>query len=116
MDLVMSLAGVSQEVAERALAEHGSVEAALDALIQKPTVAGDTYLPPKPIVNTGLDPEQEARCRKGRWLQDQVNVVVSVAQTQVRSPPEQEEAPGTEEVQTQQTTVPTTTLPESTPG
>lgn len=104
----MSLAGVSQEVAEHALAEHGSVEAALDALIQKPSVAGDKYIPPKPVVKTGVDPEQEERCRKGRWLQDKVNVVVSVAQTQMKSQPEQLVAES-EEVQTQQTTVPTTT-------
>ena len=66
MELIMTLAGVSQEVAERALLEHETVEAALDALIQKPTVSGDKYIPAKPVVKTGVDPEQEERCRKGR--------------------------------------------------
>jgi len=114
MELVMTLAGVTQEEAERALLEHETVEAALDALIQKPTVSGDKYIPVKPVVKTDLDPEQEERCRKGRWLQDKVNAVFSVGQTQTKSPTQQPPVED-EEVQTQHSTVPTTSpLPAST--
>ena len=81
----MELANVTREVAEEALAKHKEVWLAVDALMERPVVAGDKYIPPKPKVNTGLTSEQEARCQKGRWLQDQVNVVFSVAHSQVRS-------------------------------
>ena len=108
----MTLAGVTQEEAERALLEHETVEAALDALIQKPTVSGDTYIPAKHVVKTGVDPEQEERCRKGRWLQDKVNAVFSVAQTQTKSQTAQTPV----EAEQAQASVPTVSLPqESTP-
>lgn len=81
----MELAGVTKEVAEEALAKHKEVWLAVDALMERPVVAGEKYIPPKPKVNTGLTSEQEARCLKGRWLQDQVNVVFSVAHSKVRS-------------------------------
>ena len=103
----MELAGVSREVAEEALRTHKTVEDALDALIQKPIVSGDAYLRGKPVVATGQDPEQEERCRKGRWLQDQVNAVFSVAHSQVKTQPPQL-VPETEE---SQTSVPVASLP-----
>jgi uncharacterized protein YfaT (DUF1175 family) len=84
-ELVMELAGVSKEVAEEALAKHKEVWLAVDALLEKPVVAGDKYIPPKPKVNTGLTSEQEALCQRGRWLQDQVNVVFSVAHSKTRT-------------------------------
>lgn len=86
--LVMTLAGVSEEVAARALIDHETPEDAIDALLQKPVVAGDKYVAPKPVVNTGLDPEQEERCRKGRWLQDKVNAVYSVAHSKTLAQPD----------------------------
>ena len=103
MELVMTLAGVTQEEAERALLEHETVEAALDALIQKPAVSGDKYIPAKPVIKTELDPEQEERCRRGRWLQDKVNAVFSVAQTLTKSQAEQTPV----EAEQAQLTVPT---------
>ncbi len=106
----MTLAGVTQEVAERALLEHETVEAALDALIQKPTVSGDKYIPAKPVVKTGVDEEQEERCRKGRWLQDKVNAVFSVAQTQTKSQAVQTPA----EAEQVQVSVPTVSPPQET--
>ena len=83
----MELTGVSREVAEEALAKHKEVWLAVDALMERPVVAGDKYIPPKPKVDTGLTSEQEALCQRGRWLQDQVNVVFSVAHSKTRTLP-----------------------------
>ena len=82
----MELAGVDEATAKRALLEHETVEDAVDALLPKPVLRG---VKPPPKVDTGLTPEQEERCRKGRWLQDQVNAVFSVAHSQTRSLPVQ---------------------------
>jgi hypothetical protein len=82
----MELANVSREMAEEALAKHKEVWLAVDALMERPVVAGDKYIPPKPKVNTGLTSEQEALCERGRWLQDQVNAVFSVAHSKIRTP------------------------------
>jgi len=87
-DMVMELAGVSREVAEEALAKHKEVWLAVDALMERPAVAGDKFIPPKPKVDTGLTSEQEALCQRGRWLQDQVNVVFSVAHSKIRNQPD----------------------------
>jgi len=89
----MDLAGVSREVAEEALAKHKEVWLAVDALMERPVVAGDKYIPPKPKVNTGLTSEQEALCERGRWLQDRVNAVFSVAHSKIQTQPVQEEVP-----------------------
>lgn len=83
----MELAGVDEATAKRALLEYETVEDAIDALMVKPVVSGDAYLRPRPTIDTGLTPEQEERCRKGRWLQDQVNAVFSVAHSQTQTPP-----------------------------
>jgi len=89
----MELAGVTREVADEALAKHKEVWLAVDALTERPVVAGDKYIPPKPRVDTGLTSEQEALCQKGRWLQDQVNAVFSVAHSKTRTPLDREEVP-----------------------
>jgi len=81
----MELANVSMEVAEEALAKHKEVWLAVDALMECPVAPGNKYIPPKPKVNTGLTSEQEALCQKGRWLQDQVNAVFSVAHSKTRT-------------------------------
>lgn len=85
-DLVMELAGVDRKTAEDALAKHKEVWLAVDALIQKPSVSGDKHIPSKPKVDTGLTSEQQMICDRGRWLQDQINVVFSVAHSKTRSP------------------------------
>lgn len=87
----MELAGVSREVAEEALAKHKEVWLAVDALMDCPVVAGNKYIPPKPKVNTGLTSEQEVLCQKGRWLQDRINAVFSVAHSKTRIQSDQEE-------------------------
>ncbi len=83
--MIMSLAGVDEETASAAYLNHETLEDAIDSLLSKPTVSGDKYIPAKPKVNSGLTPEQEAICKKGRWLQDQVNVVFSVAHSKTRT-------------------------------
>ena len=77
--MIMSLTGVDETTAEQAFMRYESTEDAIDALLQKPTVSGDKYIPGKPKVDTGMTAEQEERCLKGRWLQDKVNAVFSVA-------------------------------------
>ncbi len=86
VDMVMELAVVDRDTAVAALAEHKEVWIAVDALLTKPMIAGDRFLPPPPVVDNGLTPEQDAICRRGRWLQDQVNVVFSVAHSKTRTP------------------------------
>ncbi len=90
IEAVMNLAGVDRATAEAALAEHKEVWLAIDSLLTRPTTAGDRFLPPPPTVDNGLTPEQEALCRRGRWLQDQVNVVFSVAHSKIRTLPDQD--------------------------
>jgi len=85
-ELVMELAGVDRKTAEDALAQHKEVWLAVDSLIQKPSVSGDKHIPPKPKVHTGLTSEQQMICDRGRWLQDQINVVFSVAHSKTRTP------------------------------
>ena len=88
----MELAGCGPKEAAEALAKHKEIWLAVDALLKKPEVSGEKYIPPKPVVKTDLDEEQRARCERGRWLQDQVNVVFSVAHSKTRSP-QDESAP-----------------------
>ena len=61
--------------------------ATMDALIEKPVCAGDKYIPSKPIVESGMTPEQEERCERGRALQDKINAVFSVAHSKTQTQP-----------------------------
>ena len=61
--------------------------ATIDALIEKPVCAGDKYIPSKPIVESGMTPEQEQRCERGRALQDKINAVFSVAHSKTQTQP-----------------------------
>ena len=88
--MVMELANVDRETATAAVAEHREVWLAVDALIDRPSTSGDRFVPPPPEIDRGLTPEQEAICRRGRWLQDQVNVVFSVAHSKIRNPLDQD--------------------------
>ena len=91
-ELVMELAGVDKDTAEKALAEHKEVWLAVDALLVKPVVSGEKYIPAKPVVDSGISEEQKALCERGRWLQDQVNAVFSVAHSQIRQEQQQVES------------------------
>ena len=84
----MELAGCGPKEAAEALVQHKEIWLAVDALLKKPATAGDKYIPPKPVVKPELDEEQMARCEKGRWLQDQVNAVFSVAHSKLRTLPD----------------------------
>ena len=88
VDLVMELAGVPREVAEDALTKHKEVWLAVDSLIVRPSISGDKHIPVKRKLDLEIDPEQDARCKKGRWLQDQVNAVFSVAHSKIRNQPD----------------------------
>lgn len=83
--MIMQLAGVDEETATKMYLEHESIEDVLDALIQRPAVSGDKYIPAKPKIDSGLSSEQEALCQRGRWLQDKVNVVFSAAHSKTRT-------------------------------
>jgi hypothetical protein len=89
-ELVMELAGVDKQTAEKALAEHKEIWLAVDALLVKPVVSGEKYIPAKPVVDSGISKEQKALCERGRWLQDQVNAVFSVAHSQIRQEQQQQ--------------------------
>jgi hypothetical protein len=88
MDLVMELTGCGPREAAAALAQHKEIWLAVDALLEKPVVSGEKYIPKRPTVDSGMTEEQKERCDKGRWLQDQVNAVVSGAHSQSQSPPD----------------------------
>lgn len=99
----MELAGVGPKEATEALAQHKEVWLAVDALLKKPETSGEKYIPSKPVVDSGIDAEQRERCQKGRWLQDKVNAVFSVAHSKIRNQlGDQEEAPA----ESSETTVP----------
>ena len=83
----MELTGCGPKEAANALAEHKEVWLAVDALLSKPVVSGEKYIPKKPEVDTGLTEEQKERCDRGRWLQDQVNAVFSVAHSKILPDP-----------------------------
>jgi len=82
--MVQQLTGCSLDEAEKALIEHQTVLDAVESLIPKnPVVSGNKYITQKPKVDTGMYPEQIALCERGRWLQDKVNAVFSVAHSKI---------------------------------
>lgn len=86
--MVQQLTGCTREEAEKALNNHENVLDAVESLIPaNPIVSGAKYIPPKPKVETGMDPEQQALCERGRWLQDKVNAVFSVAHSKILPDP-----------------------------
>ena len=107
--IVQSLTGCSLEEAEEALYKsRNDVVTAVDSFIVKPIVSGEKFIPEKPKIDTGMTIEQEALCKKGRWLQDQVNAVYSVAHSKTRTPldlPVLEDAASHSQPEVQQQTV-----------
>lgn len=82
--MIQHMTGCTREEAEKALMHHETVLDAIESLIPaNPVVKGAKYIPTKPVINNGLDPEQDALCKKGRWLQDRVNAVFSVAHSKI---------------------------------
>ena len=89
VQMICQLVGCTQEQASQALLKHESLVDAIDSFLPPaPVVSGSKYIPPKPVVDSGLSPEQEALCKRGRWLQDQVNAVFSVAHSKTLPPPD----------------------------
>ena len=92
--MVQQMTGCTREQAEKALFTHETVLDAIDSILPaNPVISGTKHIPPKPKVNSGLDPEQAAICERGRWLQDKVNAVFSVAHSKTlpAQPAEQSE-------------------------
>ena len=86
--MVQQLTGCTREEAEKSLNQYESVLDAVESLIPaNPVVSGAKYIPAKPKINTGMDPEQTALCERGRWLQDKVNAVFSVAHSKIQPDP-----------------------------
>ena len=110
--MIMTLANVDDATARKALVEHETVEDAIDALLLTPVTAGDKYMPQKPKIDTGLTSEQEELCLKGRWLQEKVNAVYSVAHSQIQSPPDQLALESSEASQASAVEIPTVVPPE----
>ena len=88
VSMVQHMTGCTREEANRALLMHETVVDAIVALTPaNPVTSGAKYIPAKPTIDTGMDPEQAALCARGRWLQDKVNAVVSVAHSKTLSDP-----------------------------
>jgi len=86
-ETIQNLTSCTREEAEAALKEHKEVWRAVDALMTRPPVAGDKYIPAEPEIDRGMSQEQLERCVRGRWLQAQVNAVFSVAHSKTLSDP-----------------------------
>ena len=117
--MVQQMTGCSEEEAKTALLNHETVLDAIESLIPaNPVNSGAKYIPPKPTINTGMDEEQAAICARGRWLQDKVNAVFSVAHSKIQetSPPvsEQQTSPVTVDLNSE--TVQKVEIPESERG
>ena len=96
VQMICQLIGCSQEEASQALLTHETLIDAIESLLPPaPVVSGSKYIPPKPIVDSGLSPEQKELCDRGRWLQDKVNAVFSVAHSKALDQPPLESAPQT---------------------
>ena len=99
--MIQQMTGCSEEEAKTALLNHETVLDAIESLIPaNPVISGAKYIPPKPTIDHGLDEEQAAICARGRWLQDKVNAVFSVAHSKI-----QEQTPPVSEQQTSPVTV-----------
>ena len=107
--MVQQMTGCTREEAEKALVAHETVLDAIEALIPaNPVTSGAKYIPPKPKVDHGMDEEQAAICARGRWLQDKVNAVFSVAHSKALDQPPPESA-----LQTSHAVVDLETVPET---
>ena len=99
--MVQQMTGCTRDEAEKALLAHETVIDAISALIpENPVTSGNKYIPAKPKVETGMDPEQAALCERGRWLQERVNAVFSVGHSKTLHvpPAEQSSLPSVEVV------------------
>ena len=71
---VVSMTGVSADVAKRVLSENGNdVVAAVDVLSVPPTISGTRYIPPSPKIDDGLTEETREKLREARAFSDVLN-------------------------------------------
>jgi hypothetical protein len=69
--IVVSMTGVSEEVAKKTLEENGGdVIAAVDALSKPPTISGTRYIPAPPKIDDGLTDEVRDNLKKARQFSD----------------------------------------------
>lgn len=114
--MVQQMTGCSEEEAKTALLNHETVLDAIESLIPaNPVNSGAKYIPPKPTIDTGMDEEQAAICARGRWLQDKVNAVFSVAHSKIQetSPQVSEQQTSPSKVDLNSETVQKVEIPES---
>ena len=114
--MVQQMTGCSEEEAKTALLNHETVLDAIESLIPaNPVNSGAKYIPPKPVINNGLNEEQAAICARGRWLQDKVNAVFSVAHSKIQeqTPPVSEQQTSPSKVDLNSETVQKVEIPES---
>ena len=114
--MVQQMTGCSEEEAKTALLNHETVLDAIESLIPaNPVNSGAKYIPPKPTIDTGMDEEQAAICARGRWLQDKVNAVFSVAHSKIQeqTPPVSEQQTSPSKVDLNSETVQKVEIPES---
>lgn len=115
--MIQEMVGCSHVDAWKAYMRHKQdAVAAIDELMTKPVVSGEKYIPKKPTVDSEMTDEQKNRCTKGRWLQDQVNAVFSVAHSKTLHAPAAEEVqPSAEQsVEVPQTVTSAPQLPSTT--
>jgi hypothetical protein len=112
--MIQTLTGCTLEQAEEAARKYGDeIWLAVESLL--PKVAGDKFIPEKPKIDSGLTPEQQELCQRGRALQDKVNAVFSVAHSKTQIQPVQladagqQEPPATDS----ELTVPTESQPDA---
>ena len=115
--MVQQMTGCSREEAEKALLAHETVLDAIEALTPaNPVTSGAKYIPPKPRIDNGLNPEQAERCERGRWLQDRVNAVFSVAHSKILPDPLAEQSSSQSAVESATATVTVVEESESSQG
>lgn len=84
--MISSLTSCSDDKATSIyLKMNRDVVATIDAILEKPVVSGEKYIPKKPLIETGLTQQQAERCIKGRDLQDKINAVFSVAHSKTQT-------------------------------
>jgi len=69
--MIVSMTGVSEEIAKKALEENGNdVIAAIDALSKPPAISGTRYIPSTPVIDDGLTDEVRENLKKARQFSD----------------------------------------------
>jgi hypothetical protein len=98
-ELIVSLTGCTLVEAEEALAaSKGDTIEAVDTLLAKSSVAGDKYIPSKPIVDDGLTEEVRKNIVRAREFADLLN---ASPRNDLRAQPAQPQQPAQPDSQQQ---------------